>query len=385
MHRTTHTTATLLALLASACAAQEGRDGTGFGSGNPDTSAGSEDAPTSTIETASGESTSPAISSADTSTSHEGTTSGIGTSTSASGSTSNESGTTGDACDDPPGTPVGPNYSLGLKFQDHYAIYDLGEVPGIDACLGGALIKPTDPNNLLIIGNPGIPSAQLFKIGLTRGLCGHITGFQGSATVVADVPQAQSLLLAREDLLLITVTPSNRLYQLLNGANTPSWTYDFDVMKEVQYSASGIGIVPDSYGLPARTICFSSWTLGAFTCGSIKTDGPLAELSGLTQLSTYSDADFGFAYVPESLDLPVLPTRSLLGNTISGVSAYRCDDDGVPIYDTKEHFVNGDSLNVHIDPVQGDVLISALEAFPKLGEDPFCHLLVVRPRKLIAN
>lgn len=385
MHRTTYTTAPLLALLASACAAHEGRDGTGFGSGNLDTSTGSEDAPTSTIETASGESTSPASSSAGASTSHEGTTSGTGTSTSTSGSTSDEPGTTGEACDDPPGTPVGPTYSLGPKFQDHYAIYDLGKVPGIDARLGGALIKPADPDNLLIIGNPGLPSAQLFKIGLTRGLCGHITGFQGSAAVVADVPQAQSILLAREDLLLITVTPSNRLYQLLNGANTPSWTYDFDVMKEVQYSASGIGIVPDSYGLPARTLCFSSWTLGAFTCGSIKTDGPLAELSGLTQLSTYSDADFGFAYVPESLDLPAFPPRSLLGSTSSEVSAYRCDDDGVPIYDTRERFVDGESLNVHIDPVRGDVLISALKSFPKLGEDPFNHLLLVRPRKLIAN
>lgn len=382
LRRLMFTTGTVLGLLTPACVAPEGRDGTGFVSGNLGTVTGSDGTPTSSVGTTSGESTGSASAGSSESTGHAETTTSSGASASSGGSTSNEPGTTGEACDDPPGIPVGPEYSLGPKFEDHYAIYDLGEVPGVDGVLGGTVIRSSDPDSLLIIGSSGFPPAQLFKIGISRGTCGHVTGFQGVAQAIADVPQAQSIIFAGGELMLVTVTPTNRLYQVLLGEDTPLSTYDFDVMKEVQHSASGIGVVPTSYGLAVPTLCFSSYPLGAFTCGELKLEGPLAELVGLKELSTYGPGN-GFAYLPDDLHLPVFAPNSMLGSTtvFDDVVAYRCDKDGIPIYESGEPFVIGHTHNVSIDPIAGDILVSAVD----YDGTPFNHLLVVRPRTLIAN
>ena len=384
-------TASIIALVihTSACSDHEGRDDAGFGGGSPATGGSSDGTPTSgggastdgsTSSTSTGTGTGTSTS---TSTSTgTGTSTSTSTGTSTSGSTNNEPGTGGEACNDPPGTPVDPKYSLGPKFADHYGIYDLGEVPGNDVMIGGTVIKSSDPDVLLIISAPGLPPAQILRIGLTRGPCGHITGFQGVAQAIAEVPQAQSIIFANEDLMLVTVTPTNRLYQILSGDDTPSLAYDFDVMKEVQYSASGIAIVPKSYGLGVPTLCFSSYALGAFTCGEITAKGPLVEFSGLKKLSTYGPGN-GFAYLPDDLNLPVFAPHSMLGSTtvFDDVFAYRCDKDGVPIFESGEPFVVGDTHNVSIDPIAGDVLVSTIN-YPG---DPFNHLLLVRPRTPIAN
>ncbi len=393
----TRTTA-ILAVLAAACSDQGGRDGAGFTGGSPGVSANSTGALTTSEGTAFGGSTSPDVITAgegagDADTTHTDTTSATTTTTSAdpnstSGdSTSSDSGTTGEACDDRPDTLVGSNYTLGPKFAEHYAIYDLGEVPGVSGLLGGSVINVADPNTLLIVGSTGFPPAQLFKIGLARGACGHITGFVGAAQAVADVPQATSVIFARDDLLLLTTHPTSQLYQLKPGEDAPAYSYDFDVMKEVQHIASGISLVPASYGLSAPTLCFSSYPSGAFTCGEIKNDGPLIALSGLKQMSTYAKVGNGFAYVPDELELPEFAPHSLIGSAtpLKGIYAYRCDTNGIPIFETGEAFVNGDTHNVSIDPVAGDVLVSALKNYIGPGDSPFNHLLLVRPHTLIAN
>jgi|JI10StandDraft_1071094.scaffolds.fasta_scaffold19507_2 hypothetical protein len=298
-------------------------------------------------------------------------------------SSGGDESTTGEHCDDHPDTLIGPEYSLGPKFAGHYTIYDLGEVPGIEGIIGGTVIGSADPDSLLILGPPSLPPARLYTIGLARGSCGHITGLVGIAQPIADVPQAESVIFVRDDLMLLTVDPTNKLYQLKVGESTPATTYDFDVLGEVQHTAAGIGIVPADYGLPVPTLCFSSYPTGAFTCGELKTTGPLAEISGLTQMSTYSSTGNGFTYVPDDLQLPGFASHSLLGSEsgFGDVVAYRCDNHGIPIYESGETFVTGGTSNVSIDPTTGDIIISTLH-WP--GE-PFNHLLLVRPSALTPN
>lgn len=396
----THLTRTMavLATLSAACSGPDGRDAAGFSGGGPGTSATSNDAPTSNEGTTIGGSTSPDVSTAgetsgngetthtDTASINTNTTS-VNTNSTSSDSTGNDSGTTGEACNDLPDNLVGPEYTLGPKFAEHFAIYDLGDVPGINGLLGGSVISASDPDVLLIVGSTGFPPAQLFKIGLARGACGHITGFVGVAQAIADVPQATSVMFARDDLLLLTTHPTSQLYQLIPGENAPSYSYDFDVMKEVQHIASGISLVPASYGLSMPTLCFSSYPSGAFTCGEIKNDGPLIALSDLKQMSTYAFVGNGFAYVPDELEWPGFAPHSLIGSAtpLKGIYAYRCDKNGIPIFETGEAFVNGGTHNVSIDPVAGDVLISALKAYIPPGDAQVKRLLLVRPRALIAN
>lgn len=387
-----------LAILSAACSDRDGRDGAAFTGGFPGATTNSTGVPTTSEETAITGSTGPDVSATGASvgsgeTTHTDTTAintnttSVDTNTTSVDPTSSGSGTTGDACNDLPDTLVGPGYTLGPKFAEHFAIYDLGEVPGIDGLLGGSVINVSDPDVLLIVGSTGFPPAQLFKIGLARGACGHITGFVGVAEAIADVPQATSVMFARDDLLLLTTHPTSQLYQLISGENAPSYIYDFDVMKEVQHIASGLSLVPASYGLSVPTLCFSSYPSGAFTCGEIKNDGPLIALSGLKQMSTYAFVGNGFAYVPDELEWPGFAPHSLIGSAtpLKGIYAYRCDKDGIPIFETGEHFVNGDTHNVSIDPVAGDVLISAVKAYVAPGDVQFRHLLLVRPRPLIAN
>jgi len=384
-------TTVILALLAAACSEQDGRDGAGFmggGLGTTDTTGTTTNGdhhPTSSEGAVVGGSTSAdVITTGDSTGSGETTT---GTDTTSGDSTSTDAGATGAGCNDVSGTLVGPEYTLGPTFAEHYGIYDLGEVPGVEPLLGGSVISASAPDTLLIVGSTGFLPARLFKIGLTRGACGHITGFTGVAQPIADVPQATSVMFARDNLLLLTTHPTSQLYQLVTGETTPSDIYDFDVMKEVQHVASGIDIVPADYGLPVPTLCFSSYPSGAFTCGEIKDKGPLIELSGLKQMSTYAMVGNGFAYVPDELELPGFAPHSLIGSgtPFKGIFAYRCDDDGIPIFESGETFVGGETHNVSIDPVAGDVLISALKVYHFPGDVPFNHLLIVRPRTLIAN
>lgn len=386
-------TTAVLTILSAACSGPDGRDGAGFTGGSPGTSATSIDAPTSNEGTASGGSSSSEVSiagessgSGETSPTSTNNTS-VNTNSTSADATSDDSGTTGEACNDLPDTLVGPEYTLGAKFAEHFAIYDLGDVPGITGLLGGSVISVLDPNILLIVGSTGFPPAQLFKIGLARGACGHITGFVGVAQAIADVPQAASVMFARDDLLLLTTHPTSNLYQLIPSENAPSYIYDFDVLKEVQHIASGISLVPTSYGLPLPTLCFSSYPSGAFTCGEIKDNGPLVELTDLKQMSTYAMVGNGFAYVPDELEWPGFAPHSLIGSAtpLKGIYAYRCDKNGIPIFETGEVFVNGDTHNVSIDPVAGDILISALKAYVPPGDVQVKRLLLVRPRTLIAN
>lgn len=378
----------ILAIFAAACSEPGGRDIAGFMGFDPGTTGlttTSDHSPTSSEGSAVGGSTNAdVITTGDTTGNGETTT---GADSTSGDSTSNDAGTTGSVCNDVPGTLVGSEYKIGPTFAEQYGIYDLGDVPGVEGLLGGSVISSSAPDILLIVGTTGFPPARLFEIGLTRGACGHITGFTGVAQPIADVPQATSVMFARNDLLLLTTHPSSLLYQLVTGETIPSDIYDFDVMKEVQHVASGIAIVPASYGLPVPTLCFSSYPSGAFTCGEIKDKGPLVELSGLKQMSTYAMVGNGFAYVPDDIELPGFAPHSLIGSgtPFNGIFVYRCDDDGIPISESRETLVDGDAHNVSIDPVAGDVLISALRVNYSPGDVPFNHLLIVRPRTLIAN
>ena len=72
-------------------------------------------------------------------------------------------------------------------FVDHYKIFDLGE-PGIPNPLGGSTVKAGDDNTLLIAGSSESESGGIYEVAIERGPCGHILGFAGSPSRIADTP-----------------------------------------------------------------------------------------------------------------------------------------------------------------------------------------------------
>src|SRR6185436_11670905 len=73
--------------------------------------------------------------------------------------------------------------TFGPNFAADYSFVDLGTPSGVPARLGGVTFKPNDPNTLWIGGAANSPIGAIYEIGVTRNAQGHITGFNGTATL----------------------------------------------------------------------------------------------------------------------------------------------------------------------------------------------------------
>src|SRR5687768_16995280 len=98
-----------------------------------------------------------------------------------------------DSCAPPPTMP-GPEVQLAPQYASLYTVYDLGPVPGVPNPLGGATVHITNDDKLLIGGNSENGSGAIYEIGVTRNACGHITGWNGTATMHAATPYVDANL-----------------------------------------------------------------------------------------------------------------------------------------------------------------------------------------------
>src|SRR5689334_24986211 len=73
-------------------------------------------------------------------------------------------------------------------FDTDYSFVDLGSAPGVPANAGGLVFLPSDHDTLLIGGAANSPVGKVYSIGVTRGVDGHVTGFNGTAAVYANAP-----------------------------------------------------------------------------------------------------------------------------------------------------------------------------------------------------
>ena len=112
--------------------------------------------------------------------------------------------------------------AISSAFAGSYSIRSLGPVPGVPTPYGGITFKYDDPDVLLIGGLANQPGAAIYEIRVARDLVGNITGFQGTASVLASAPNIDGgLQYGPQNVLFFTQYPLNGLGQIKVGSTTP--------------------------------------------------------------------------------------------------------------------------------------------------------------------
>ncbi len=273
----------------------------------------------------------------------------------------------GSNCPASPLPLAGTEAQLAAEFQPYYSVYLLGTVPGVPNPLGGCVVRQSDANHLLIAGASETTTGALYSIQVARDVCGHITGFVGTATKVADTPYIDANILEGADgTLLYTEWPVDQLSQLPVGATAPSQRLDLTTLGLGSSSESpgGLGFVPPPLAgaghLRAVTWPGGHWfhiqwsaTAGnwSFTAAMESASSPLTGNPG------------GFAYVPAGS--PGFPLQSLIvsewsvaGTANDRVAVYEVDDQGDPKLPTRKEFFSKfpRPWGAYFEPSTGDYL-----------------------------
>jgi hypothetical protein len=232
------------------------------------------------------------------------------------------------------------------EFAPYYRVFDLGSPPGVPGPLGGCILRRGDRNTLLLAGNSESADGELHAVSLTRNACGHITGFSGTSTKVAQTPNIDAnLVYASADLLLYSMWPSNKIGQVVFDASSGGATVGPALSLStlgVPSSVGGLGLVPQ--GLAAagqlRAITWSGGAWHRLGFGTDPSDSRLLAAPTATRVSasTLPNGPGGFAYVPAGS--PGFTTQSLIVSewSNSSVAVYDVDGQGDPNPSTRRAF-----------------------------------------------
>ena len=280
----------------------------------------------------------------------------------------------------PPATPAGATATLAAPFDTLYTVYDLGPVPGVPQPLGGTVIKAGANDTLLVAGSSERAEGAIYEIGVQRNACGHIVGWNGTASLVANTPYVDAnLIYANDDLLLYTEWPQYNFSQLAGAAMAPDRQIDLRTvgMATGDSGPGGLGRVPAGLA-NAGELRLVTWPGGRWFHAASAPDGNLLALTGVTQTATLPNEPGGFAYVPAGS--PGFATQSLivaewrLDATLDRVAVYDVDvATGDPIVATRREFFSKfpRPWGAYFEPVTGDYLFLSWGA----GED---HVFIVQ-------
>lgn len=259
--------------------------------------------------------------------------------------------------DEPPaldGGPLAIAPAMAADYAAFYTTYDLGPVPGMPAGhLGGCILK--DGNTLLLAGDSESPSGALYAVKIKRGACGHIVGWDGSATKVADAPYIDANILALPaGTWLYSQWPQNKLGMLTSTATSPSREIDLSTVG-VDSSIGGLGFVPKGYASEGE-LRGVTWSAGNWFHLALKPKGTLYDVTGATKKVTLPNGPGGFAYVPAGS--PGFSKNRLILSEWSAdsVATYEVDGQGDPIVETRKAFFESfpKPWGAYFDPETGD-------------------------------
>ncbi len=286
--------------------------------------------------------------------------------TGASGDAAPASADAAPACSGPP-TPAGSGVQLAAPFDADYTAYDLGPVPGVPDPLGGTAILASDSSTLLVAGASEGSDGAVYRIGVTRNSCGHIVGWNGTASVYATTPYVDAnLAYVSSDLLLYTEWPEFTVSQLLAGSTAPDRSTDLRTIGMTNDGSDqgpgGLGIVPS--GLPdAQQVRLVTWPEGRWYHATTSPDGTLVAVTAVTQTVTLPNNPGGFAYVPAgspdfTSQAVIVAEWSEEDPTLDRVAVYDVDDSGDPVVASRREFFSEfpQPWGAYFEPVTGDYL-----------------------------
>ena len=132
-------------------------------------------------------------------------------------------------------------------YVNSYSFVSLGSVPGVPTNYGGVAFRSLEPNTLYVMGGANGASGQLYKIGVTRDTNKHITGFVGTATVVATAANNDGgAQFGPNDVLFFTRYPNNELGQIKQGSSGTDKVIGLTALG-VASSVGALSFVPAGY------------------------------------------------------------------------------------------------------------------------------------------
>lgn len=268
----------------------------------------------------------------------------------------------------PPQLDGGTTVVMAQAFQKDYAVYDLGNPPGVTGRLGGCTVHYMDQDTLLIAGDSEATTGAIYSIKLKRDACGHILGWNGMATKVASTPYVDAnLLYVKSNLLFYSEWPIYTLGQLLPNGNAPARETNLQSLGMGGGGTGGIGFVP-AYLPPAGKMRGVTWPDGYWYHIDLAPDGNLFSVTGLTQMqgSTLTGGPGGFAYVPPGS--PVFAQNAVIVAewSIDKVATYSIDMNGDPNPASRVEFFTAfpKPWGAYFDRVSGDYLFLTWGAGP---------------------
>jgi hypothetical protein len=246
-------------------------------------------------------------------------------------------------------------------YADRYQLVDLGPVPGVPTRVGGVVVKAGDPSKLLVGGSANTASGAFYEIAITRDSDGHITGWGGSATRVADAAYNDGgVLYGPEGVLLFARWPANELGEIRPGSALTDKIVDLEPLG-VGNSVAGVALTPAGTSAPG-TLQLMSWSSGKWQSASLVPDGMgTLDVQGVVVApSPLAGGPEGMVYVPAGSPLFDAPAMLVSEFSAGVVSTYLVDEHGDPLLPSRHLFVIGltGAEGATIDPQSGDFLFS---------------------------
>jgi hypothetical protein len=250
--------------------------------------------------------------------------------------------------------------TIAPPFDTNYSFVSLGSVPGVPTPYGGLTLSATDANRLLIGGAANRSFGAIYEIQVVRNLCGNITGFTGTASLVSTAPGVDGgVAYGPNNVLFVTGYSANILHQIKPGSSTPDLTTDLTPLG-VSGSVGSVAFVPPEYanGGEMKIASYSASTFysvpltpdanGTYTVGNATLTAQL--VGGLE----------GIAYVPAGSPGFTVPSVLIAEYGTGTISVYDTTPAGDPIPTTRRPFMTGLSgaEGAFIDPRTGDFLFS---------------------------
>jgi hypothetical protein len=257
---------------------------------------------------------------------------------------------------------------LTAPFANDYRLQDLGTIPGLTAkALGGCMNKAGDPNKLLIAYDLETATGTIQEVSLVRGSCGHVVGFQGSPTKVANTPIIDAnMAYAGGGRIIYTRYPNNDLPILEPDASAATRALSLTALG-VAPSPGGMAFVPENFPHPGE-LRVMSYDTGNFYRIVFGSDAGVLDGGGLDSGIPGAGAILwgtlpllngqgGMAFVAPGSPLITNPSLIVAQYDSSEIALYELDSEGKPQSASRRVMANTEfPWGVCVDSVSGDFL-----------------------------
>ncbi|MBI5386507.1 MAG: Ig-like domain-containing protein [Verrucomicrobia bacterium] len=256
-------------------------------------------------------------------------------------------------------------------YAGAYAIRDVGAAPDVPGRYGGLAFKAGTTNTLLIGGDGNTHDAKIYQVTVVRGTGGHITGFSGSATVVADAYGPDTggidggLAVGPGNVLFYTTYDDNSVGQVKPGSTNVSKLIRLnpDNLSGLPGGVGSLVFVPAGMPGAGRLKILDYWGGNWWDTTTIPDGAGTYNLGAFSAPILLNIGCEGAFYVPAGN--PRFANHSVLicDYGSSAVVSYQVNNNGDPIPATKQVFISDlfAPEGGAADPVTGDFVFSSFD------------------------